>query len=135
MASALREPTGIISLTHVYKSAPNQRLHKPYRIALRFAVAIVILLLPLADSLNSLDLIATTTCLVVVVLAFELAGSTCTHDSFWWDRSKKRKCTYSARCNIPRKELEASVRAGQVINVEEIARRRSDEKSNYELQY
>jgi hypothetical protein len=115
---------GIISLTHTYKTIPSVRLRKPFRLGIRFAVAIAILLLPLAEErLNSLELVATTTCLVVVVLLVELAGSACTGDAFWGFNSGKRKCTYSARCHISKKELQAKAKGGEVINVEEVARR------------
>lgn len=123
---------GIISLSHVYKSVPSQRLPRSYRLALRFAVATAILLLPLAHSLNSHNLVSISTYLIVLVVAVEIIGSACAHESFWWDRYKTRRCTYSARCNVLRKELEASVKAGNVIDVEEIARRGSGGK-NYDL--
>ncbi|KAL2351242.1 bacterial low temperature requirement A protein-domain-containing protein [Cryomyces antarcticus] len=104
---------GLISLSHVHKQIPGQRIRKAHRLALRFAVALAILLLALAP-LNSLHLIATTTALVALVTAFDLVGSTCVHDSFWWDR--KRPCAYTARCKVSRKDLEASVKSGAVVD-------------------
>ncbi|KAF2397929.1 hypothetical protein EJ06DRAFT_532914 [Trichodelitschia bisporula] len=115
--------TGIISLTHTYRSIPNVRLGKPYRVGVRFAVAVIILLLPLAHGLNSLELVATTTGLVVLVLVMELAGSACSGDTFWGFWSTRRTCMYSARCHISRKELEAKVKSGELLNVEEVAKR------------
>ncbi|OCK80360.1 hypothetical protein K432DRAFT_45747 [Lepidopterella palustris CBS 459.81] len=117
---------GIISLTHVYKTIPNQRLLKEKRLVFRFAVAIIIICLPLVESLNSLQLIATTTGLVLFVLLQELAGSTCTQETFWWDNNKP--CKYMARCKVTRKELEASMKNGTVINVEDIAKREGGEQ-------
>jgi hypothetical protein len=115
---------GSIAMTHTFKTIPNVRLRKPIRLAYRFAVAIVILLLPLAgDSLNSLELVATTTCLVVSVLFMELTGSACVGEGFWGFKEGRRKCTYSARCHVSRKELQARAKDGKVLDVEEIAKR------------
>jgi hypothetical protein len=72
----LRAGAGLICITHRYKPVPNQYLRKPYRLLVRVAIALTILLLPLAKSLNSLDLIATTMGLVVLVLLCELGGAT-----------------------------------------------------------
>jgi hypothetical protein len=115
---------GIISLTHTYKTIPSVRLRKPLRLGIRFAVAIVILFLPLAEErLNSLQLVTTTTCLVLLVLFVELAGSACVEDAFWGFNSGKRKCTYSAKCLLSKKELQANAKSGEIVNVEEIAKR------------
>jgi hypothetical protein len=116
---------GVISKTHVYKAIPNQRLLKDKRLAIRFAVAIIFICLPLAHGLNSLELIATTTGLVWLVLIVELLGSTCIQDSFW--NNCRRECQYSAKCRVTKKELEASMKNGTVINVEEIAKREKEE--------
>jgi hypothetical protein len=128
---------GSIALTHTYKTIPNVRLRKPIRLAYRFVAAIAILLLPLAgDSLNSLELVATSTSLVVSVLLMELAGSACVGDGFWGFQEGKRKCTYSARCHVSRKELQARAKDGKLLDVEEIAKRdRSGEqaKEGYSL--
>ncbi|KAF2182805.1 hypothetical protein K469DRAFT_669244 [Zopfia rhizophila CBS 207.26] len=120
---------GVISRTHVYKQIPNQRLRKNKRITVRFLISIVIILLPLAeDHLNSLELVATTTGLVLCVLFMELIGSTCTDQSIWWDKECRKKCQYSAKCQVSKKELEASMKNGTVLNVEEIAKREGGEK-------
>jgi low temperature requirement protein LtrA len=118
---------GIISVTHTYREIPNQRCPKPYRLAIRFAVSLAILLLPLAgDRLDSLELVATTTCLVVIVLVVELLGNSSRRDFFWGFNScdaRKRKCTYAARCGVSKKDLEASFKNGEVVRVEELARK------------
>lgn len=120
---------GLISLSHTYKIPPDVRLGKPYRLAMRFAAAIAILLLPLAkERINSLQLVATTTGITLVVLFVELAGSACIHEVFWGFNLKgqavgQRKCTYSSKCHVSRKELEAKFKNGEIIKVEEIARR------------
>ena len=119
---------GIISLTHTYKTVDDIKLGKPYRVALRFAASVAILLLPLArERLNSLHLVATTTGITLVVLLVELVGSSCMQVMVlgfdWKGQKEKRKCTYSARCHVSNKELEAKFRNGEVIQVEEVARR------------
>lgn len=118
----------IISATHVHRTIPNQRLRKPVRLAYRVCVSIVIITLPLAH-LNSLQLIATTTGLVVSVLVLELVGVSCWGENFLWEKECKRdQATYSAKCAIKREELEKSAREGTVVDVEDIARREVGEK-------
>jgi hypothetical protein len=91
-------------------------------------VSIVIITLPLAH-LDSLQLIATTTGLVVSVLVLELVGVSCWGENFLWERECKRdQATYSAKCAIKREELERSAREGTVVDVEDIARREVGEK-------
>jgi hypothetical protein len=91
-------------------------------------VAIVIITLPKAH-MNSLQLVATTTSLVVAVLILELEGSSCRGESVLWDTKCQRgKATYSAKCGVKREELEKSMKEGTVLNVEEIASRESGEK-------
>ncbi|KAF2471400.1 uncharacterized protein BDR25DRAFT_285984 [Lindgomyces ingoldianus] len=115
----------VISYTHVYRSIPNRRLGKNKCILIRFLVSIAIILLPLAkEHLNSLELIATTTCLVLFVLFLELIGSTLTGQNILWDaHCGRNKCKYDAKCQVSKKDLEASIRNGTVLNVEEIAKR------------
>ena len=121
---------GIISISHVHKTIPHQRAAKKYRLTFRFLAALVIILLPLAeDRLDSLALVATTCGIVVSVLLVELVGSTCFGDSFWLDMCESRKkCHYSAKCNITKKELDASVKDGTVIQVEELAKKEGGKK-------
>ena len=118
----------IISATHVHRTIPNQRLRKPVRLAYRVCVSIVIITLPLAH-LDSLQLIATTTGLVVSVLVLELVCVSCWGENFLWEKECKRdQATYSAKCAIKREELERSAREGTVVDVEDIARREVGEK-------
>ena len=117
----------VLSKTHTHRKIPHQRLRKNMRLLYRFIVAIIILMLPLAH-LNSLQLIATTTGLIISVLLVELVGVGCWGENVFWERGCKRdRATYSARCAIKREELERSVREGKVINVEEIASREGGE--------
>jgi hypothetical protein len=115
--------TGLIQLSHTMKTIPNVRLTRPYRLAVRFAVSVALILLPLArHRLSSLELVATTTSLVVLVLLVELAGSTCSGDVFW-GFSEHRDCTYSAHCKMSKKELEEKIKSGEVVDVQELARK------------
>lgn len=119
---------GIIAHSHVHKKIPNVRLMKNKRILLRFLVSIAIILLPLAH-LNSLDLIGTTTGLVLFVLVLELIGATCTDQNILWDtKCRRNKAEYSAKCKISKKELWANVKNGTILNVEELAKREGGEK-------
>lgn len=119
----------VISFCHVYKDIPNQRIHKYGRATARFVAALIILLLPLKRSLDSLDLISITTSLVVLTLWIEIFGASCVKDPFW--TPCKRHCTYSARCHMSKKDLAASSKGGQIVNVEEIARKGKGEKGGY----
>ncbi|KAF2836897.1 hypothetical protein M501DRAFT_978591 [Patellaria atrata CBS 101060] len=116
--------TALISLTHIHKSPSSRktRLSKPLRLLLRLAISLVILLLPLAH-LTSLSLVATTAGLVWTVLLVELVGATCATEPFWRPRNGGRKCGYSARCGAAaRGRVERSVKTGEVVRVEEVAR-------------
>jgi hypothetical protein len=112
----------IISATHTHKKIPHMRLRKNSRLVFRGLVSIVIICLPLAE-LNSLDLVGTTTGLVVAVLLVELVGASCTGDNILWDRScPKARTKYQGQCEIKRAELEKLGEDG-VVNVEELAQR------------
>jgi hypothetical protein len=118
----------VISMSHVHKKIPHQRLKKNHRLIIRFAVSLAILLLPLAH-LDSLDLIGTTTGLVLFVLFLELWGATCSGQNIFWESNCGRdKCQYLAKCKVSKKELENSMKNGDIINVEEIAAREDSGK-------
>ncbi|KAL8694735.1 MAG: hypothetical protein Q9218_000661 [Villophora microphyllina] len=109
----------VISFCHVHKKFEGQRVTKRSRLALRVAVATVIVCLPLAESLSSLQLISTTTGLVGLVLAFDLYGCTYVGESFLRDG---RKCKYWADCPRKRRRaLEEAMKTGAMVNVEELA--------------
>lgn len=116
---------GLISYSHTYKTIPNARLRKEYRLLYRFAVSIVMLLLPLAkESLNSLELVATTAGLVVSILVVELKGNASSGTAFFGlGEFRGRKCAYTAKCHVSRKELSDNVKSGKVVNVEEMAKK------------
>jgi len=112
---------GIIALSHRTKEIPHAHLSRKFRLCFRFVASLAILLLPLArHRLNSLTLVASTSSIVVSVLLVELIGSTCRGDVFW---SEGRVCTYSAHARMTRKELAEKAKTGDVINVEELARK------------
>lgn len=76
---------GVISMTHEHRQHADVRCRKRYRLASRFAVCLVLFLLPLAHSLRSLDLISLTLSLSTWVLIFELWGKSCKGQSFIGD--------------------------------------------------
>ncbi|KAI4107723.1 MAG: hypothetical protein L6R37_001408 [Teloschistes peruensis] len=109
----------VISFCHVHKKFDGQRVTKRSRLGLRVAVAVVITCLPLAESLNSLQLVSTTTGLIGLVLGFDLYGCTYVGESFLRDG---RKCKYWADCPRKRRRaLEEAMKTGEVVNVEELA--------------
>jgi hypothetical protein len=120
----------VVAKSHTHRKIPNQRLRKDTRLVYRVCISVVIIALPRAH-LNSLQLVATTTGLIVSVLVVELVGVGCWGENVFWEKGCKRnRATYSARCAIKREELEKSVREGKVVNVEEIAAREGGEKGS-----
>lgn len=118
----------IIAETHSHRKIPNQRIRKGLRMMYRLIVSVVIIALAKAH-MNSLQLIATTTGLVVSVLVLELVGSSCWGENIFWERGCGRdQATYSAKCGVKREELEKSAKYGTVLNVEEIAGRETGTK-------
>ena len=106
------------------------RIKKRHRLAVRFCVAIILICLPLAEKLDSLQLIATTTGLVVFVLAVDLYGLSRVQDPFWRDKSN---CKYSAECILHKRDIETAVKIGAVVNVEELAKQDLGEKGFFDL--
>lgn len=122
-------PPGLISISNVHKDpARGLRIRKKYRILARFGACIVILCLPLADSLNSLQMISIATGLIVWVLLLELFGMSCPEET-WFGGGKS--CRYTANCKMSRKDLESAVKGGQVVNVRDLSNR--GEKGLYEM--
>ena len=109
---------GVISMSHVHKEFEGQRLSKNVRLIVRIAVAIVLICLPLAESLSSLQLVSTTTGLVALVLTIELYGSTSVGESFWRDG---RRCKYWTDCPIKRsRALQEALKSGGEVKVEDL---------------
>lgn len=117
-------------MAHVHKEFEGQRIRKRYRVISRISVAIVLVCLPLADKLNSLQMISTTTGLVAFTLIIDLYGSTSIHDTFWKDR---RKCKYRADCHMKKSDVETAVKTGQKIEVLKLSKGDKGEKGVYEL--
>ena len=107
----------IISLSHVHKEFDGQRIEKRYRIAIRIAVSITLICLPLARSLNSLQLISITTGLVAFVLMVDVYGSTSKYDNFWACTSH---CKYRANCPLKKRILAEAVKSGTTVKLEEV---------------
>ena len=124
----------IISLCHVYKLVPGAKFKhsKIMRICFRLTISVVIIFLGFAK-LNSFQLIGTTTALVGGVLGVEmLFDMACEHEQQCKMSKKKvsffkrfcggeeKQCKYMARCNVSKKDLEASVRDGSLLKVHEL---------------
>jgi low temperature requirement protein LtrA len=120
-----------IAMSHTYRTIPNVRLRKEYRIGYRIAISIAMLLLPLAgDSLDSLELVGTCCGLVVSILILEICGSASSRTAFWGlSDFCQRHCAYSAKCHVSKREFEEHIRTGKVVNVEEMARKQKTEEN------
>jgi Bacterial low temperature requirement A protein (LtrA) len=119
---------GCISLSHIHRESGGIRVKKSYRLINRFAVSIVIVCLPLAQSLNSMNLISTTTLLIAWVLFLELYGASCARSSFFGGGNPTK---YSAKCKMHKKDVEQAVKSGETVNVQELSH--TGEKGLYEL--
>lgn len=119
----------IISLCHVHKEFDGERVQKRYRISVRLAVAAILIFLPLADSLSSLQLVSITTGLVVLTLMVDVYGSTSVHDEFWKCTSQ---CRYRANCPIKRKLAMDAVKSGTTVRLEEVRLADGGEKAYYD---
>ena len=122
------DSVGLISLCHEHKEFDGQRIDKKYRIPVRFSVAVVLICLPLADSLNSLQLIAVTTSLVVFTLSIDVYGGTSIHENFW---RSNRQCKYRANCPLKRKLLLEAVKNGTTIKLDEVQGDRTERENFY----
>lgn len=126
----------LISLCHVHKSVPNSRLTKTPRLIIRACVAVVIMTLPTAgDSLNSLHLVAITSCLTIGVLMIDIYGNTSPDHNFWGGGDHKRKVHYTADVKISgkkRKELREALQKGHRLGVKDLLHRRNSSKVGLE---
>ena len=116
----------VISFCHVHKKLPNAHMTKRLRLAIRCCIAIVIICLPLAQSLHSLHLISITTSLVVLVLALDIFGNSCQGGKFWsggFCEEQKKNCKYSAECRMDkkkRKEVEEAMKKGEKVKLDDL---------------
>lgn len=122
--------SGAISVCHIHKDTKGFRIRirKRYRVANRLVVCIIMCCLPTVHSLDSLQLVSVMTGLVVWVLLLELWGMSCPDESLF---GEKTTCRYTARCKISKKDLEAAMKGGAVVNVRSLSDR--GEKGMYEL--
>lgn len=93
-------------------------------------MAIILIFLPLADSLNSLALVSISTGLVSLTLMIDVYGSTSIHDEFWKCTSQ---CSYRANCPIKRRLAVDAVKMGTTIKLEEVQVLESDEKAYHDV--
>ena len=107
----------VISMSHVHKEIEGLRLKKRWRLCGRFIVAIILLLLPLAEGLDSLELVGTVTGLIVFALILELWASSCRNECLY---TRSKPCKYVGHCG--KKDLEALVRGGKEVDVQQLSR-------------
>lgn len=125
----------LISFCHIHKRVAKARLRKRPRLIFRVCIAIIIICLPLADSLSSLGLISITTALVFLVLALDLFGMSCEGDKFWtggFCPEEKKRCTYTANCRLGkqrRREIEKALQRGDKVCLADLLKRNSSRSS------
>lgn len=107
---------GFISISHIHKHSPTLRFKKRWRLCGRFAVALTLILLPLAKSLNSLQLVGTVTGLIVFSLGLELWAGSCNREKLC---QRSKPCKYIGHCQ--KKELERLVKRGGNVDMEELS--------------
>lgn len=94
-----------ISVSHIHKEFALPRIRKRFRILYRACVGGVLVGLARARQLDSLDLIGTTTALIVSILAVEIyGGSNATTSFFGCETGKQTDLTYTAQLEIPQQE-------------------------------
>ncbi|KAK5728753.1 hypothetical protein LTR15_001892 [Elasticomyces elasticus] len=113
---------GVIALSHVHKEVATLRMKKRFRIAWRFCIATIIVCMPLAKDLTSLQLVGIVTALIVFALATELWAASCSTQK-WTGRSRPAK--YTGMCG--RSKLQALVRDGKEVDVGKLASNNSSQ--------
>jgi hypothetical protein len=111
----------VISLSHVHIDSKYLNLRKRHRLAIRGSICLIILLLPLSHSLNSLQLIGLVTALLWFVIGVETWGNAL-HCHVWIGDKKRREyvCKYNTRCvqgeeQVPEDAEETSSEEGDII--------------------
>lgn len=118
-----------ISYCHIHKKIDNPRLTKTIRHIIRLCVCVILICLPLAHELTSLDLIAITCCLFIFVLALDIFGYSCRNEKFFtggWGNCPQTRCQYSAKLKIGKKrkaELEKRFLNGEQVTLEDALHR------------
>jgi hypothetical protein len=119
----------LISFCHIHKRLAKTRLRKRPRLVIRCCIAVVIICLPLANSLSSLELISITTALVCFILCLDLFGSLCDGDRFWtggFCPEEKKKCVYTANCRLSkrrRRDLEKALHRGEKMSLSDLLKK------------
>ena len=103
---------GLISISHVHKEIEGLRWKKKYRLAGRYVIATIILLLPLARGLDSLELVGIMTALVSSALIVELWATSSCHECPW---TRSTPCKYTGKVN--KKDLQALLKVSLMIAV------------------
>lgn len=106
---------GFISISHIHKHSPTLQFKKRWRLCGRFVIALTLVLLPLATSLNSLQLVATVTGLIVFALGLELWAGSCNKEKLC---QRSQPCKYFGHCQ--KKELEALVKKGHKVDLTQL---------------
>ncbi|KXT10484.1 hypothetical protein AC579_8880 [Pseudocercospora musae] len=98
------------------------RVTKKFRLIFRISVAIILICLPLAHSLDSLDLIGTVTGLLVLLLCLELWAASNVHDKLF---GRTTTCQYFGNCG--KKDLRAMLQDGKEVDMDLLTK---DEEKN-----
>ena len=109
----------LVSISHVHKDLDGLRLAKKHRLVSRVVVAIILICLPLATRLDSLELVAIVTCLVVLVLVLELWATSCCNERLF---GRAKACQYTGRCG--KKSVQALLNEGKDFNLDELQKDR-----------
>ena len=126
---------GVISLTHVHKRLERVRLKKRPRLAVRAAVSVIIICLPLAHELTSLDLIAITTSLTIFILILDLYGNSAQGTSFWRGGCcpiERKNTSYVCTKKIgkhQRRKIQRALERGEKVGLAELLARHGSTSS------
>jgi hypothetical protein len=111
-----------ICVSHIHKEFTYPRIKKLYRFLYRIAVGLVFIGLGSARRLNSLQLIGTTTALVVSVLAIDIYGSSNSQILFFGaSNDAVAAMNYTARCQASKEDVRNALVTDRVLDVEKIA--------------
>ncbi|EME48450.1 hypothetical protein DOTSEDRAFT_161978 [Dothistroma septosporum NZE10] len=116
----------LVSMSHVHREHEGIRLLKKKRLLIRILVAIILICLPLAKHLNSIDLVGTVTGLIVFLLVTELGATSDAKASLV---GREKACRYTGRCS--RGQLLEMMKNGRDIDPAELAPK---DKEKYEGQ-
>jgi len=106
---------GVISISHVHKEIEGLRLKKRYRLMFRFAISVILICLPLAESLDSLCLVGIVTALIVLALGTELWAMSCCHEKLF---QRSTPCKYFGHCG--KRDLQEIVKDGREVNLDHL---------------